>query len=444
MVIRFRVSNFRSLLREQELSFVAYNQRETPELLLQTNPFIGGLLRSAAIYGANASGKSNLLSALWFFCAAVKNSQKAWDETGIPIRQFAGEPQSTSLFVLEFFKNGNRFEYGFEASTDEFTQEWLYAFPSNRKQIWFERTGASSFTFGRMLQGAENRKRAASIAPLVRKNSLFLSAAIQNNFELLKPIYDSIVRDTIFVNDQRSQVARNTARRAFKNPEMRTEIARLLQAADLGLVGYEVDEESLPESAMKMVTLLMEDVPESERPKELDFKIPRIQFIHEAEGKDAFRFDMSDESDGTIAYFGLLGPITTALRRGSLLVIDELETSLHPILAQTLVRLFNDPATNPDGAQLLFTTHATNLLSPEILRRDQVWLSQKGRDGTTEIFPMTDFGARKGERIDKGYLQGRFGAVPYVDMPLIRESLSSFADESAQDRPNGDGDDVIS
>lgn len=439
MIIRFRVGNFRSILDEQELTFVAYNQRENTAALIQTGSPVGGLLRVAAIYGANASGKSNVLSAFWFLRLAVRDSQRRWEADGVPVSQFAGQQgrEKPSSFAVDFIIAGERFEYGFESSLKEIKREWLYSFPSNRKQKWFEREGPSDFSFGKSLQGPENRKKRAATIPAVRSNSLFLSAAIQNNFEILKPIYDALVGGTIFVNDRRQSVAITTAERSLKDSEMRSEIAEMLKAADLGLVGYEVEEEAMTDSQQQMVHAFMATVPEADRPKEMDFKFPKLEFIHQSDGEESFRFEMTDESDGTVAYFGLLGPITKALKNGSLLVVDELETSLHPLLSQVLVRLFNDPSTNPLGAQLLFSTHAPTLLAPETLRRDQIWITQKSRGGVTEIFPVSDFHARKGERLDRGYMQGRFGGVPFLDIGNLRDSVINMTGKdktSSQER----------
>jgi AAA15 family ATPase/GTPase len=446
MIIRFRVRNYRSILNEQEVSFVAYNQRENPESLLQTETSAGALLRAIALYGANASGKSNLLSSLWFLRSAVRNSQRKWDSEGIPVPQFAGErgQHANSKFVLDFIVNGTRFEYGFETSRHEITSEWLYGFPTNRKQLWFSRTGGSVYKFGKALMTGDDRKKSSAIPSLVRKNSLFLSAAIQNNFASLRPMYDAIVENTIFVNDDRQNVALTTAQRTIEDPAMRNEIAPLLRAADLGLVGYEVEEEAMTESQQQIFQAILSAVPEEKRPKDMiDYKFPKVEFVHEAAGGESFRFTVKDESDGTVAYFGLLGPITTALRSGGLLVIDELETSLHPLLAQSLVNLFGSPVTNPKGAQLLFSTHSPSMLGSDILRRDQIWLSRKTKESETEIFPLSDFKARKGERVDKGYLQGRFGAIPFIDVEVMQQSFAKLNDLRATESDEVEQDVVL-
>jgi len=437
MLIRFRVQNFRSILEEQEVSFVAYNQREKAGSLIDTEHPVGLLLRAISIYGANASGKSNFLNAFGFFRNAVSRSQSRWREIGIPMSQFASlpNPELTSRFVLDFIAEDVRYEYGFSSTATEFTEEWLFAYPKGRKQVWFERTNNSQFAFGKRLQTPENRRKAEGIAPLVRPYSLFLSAAIQNNFELLKPVFNEIATQWTVVPGSRHQTAMRTAENSMTDEVMRTRIGKLLQAADLGLVGYEVDEELMSEAQQKMVLALINAMPESEQPKDEDFdyKVPRVLFVHENEAGANFKFNMSNESDGTVAYFGLLGPVIETLKVGGLLIVDEIETSLHPKLAAAIVEMFNNPEINSTNAQLIFSTHASTLLTEGELRRDQIWIAEKDRRGATKIFPLTDFHLRKGERVDRGYLQGRFGGIPFIDRDLIRAFVSPTANDKASE-----------
>jgi hypothetical protein len=156
--------------------------------------------------------------------------------------------------------------------------------------------------------------------------------------------------------------------------------------------------------------------------KEVPPTLKTVAFVHRSANKaPSISLPLTAESEGTLAYFGLLGPVLTTLSSGGLLFIDEITSSLHPLLAMEIVRLFNSPTENPNGAQLLFTTHDTSLLDGQILRRDQVWLTEKDESGGTHLYPLTDFKPRRGENIRSGYLQGRYGAVPLVELSAISD-----------------------
>jgi AAA15 family ATPase/GTPase len=146
---------------------------------------------------------------------------------------------------------------------------------------------------------------------------------------------------------------------------------------------------------------------------------------HQGVGGKPYPLESSQESDGTLAYFSILGPLLDSLRDGIVLLIDELESSLHPKLARELIRLFNSPLLNPKGAQILFTTHSTSLLDLELLRRDQIWFAEKNREGATTLYPLSDYQPRTNQNIEAGYLSGRFGAIPFLDEELLREALGT-------------------
>jgi AAA15 family ATPase/GTPase len=168
-----------------------------------------------------------------------------------------------------------------------------------------------------------------------------------------------------------------------------------------------------------VMTALKEADPEnrSEIPSEVsEFpSIPELRLVHAGTGGRSYALEESKESDGTRAYFSAIGPILEALESGSVLLIDEIETSLHPKLTRELVRIFNSPDLNQNGAQFIFTTHDTNLLDLGLLRRDQIWFTQKDKEGATELYPLSDFQPRTSQNIEAGYLGGRFGAIPFLD-----------------------------
>ena len=412
MLISFRLENHRSIRDEQAFSMEPGRVdgdggvREDGE-----EP----LLSVAAIYGPNASRKSNLLSGMAFMRSAVVHSHRFYaPDGGVPRRPFAWGPKATepSLFEVVFRSGGIRYEYGFVADDVKFVEEWLYAYPSSRKQVWFERDG-NDFKFGEHLKG-ENRVA----EKVTRPNSLFLSAAAQNHHEQLAPVFRwfSSVRahnvpwesgsfDGLRRSRPEDQFIRWWSRSSKdqvslldedSGSDVETRAARfrkLLHAADFGIVDLRVSGEG-SDSAR------------------------RVMVKHQSESADAW-LPLEEESHGTRQLFRLAPSVLDALSYGSTVLIDELEASLHPLLALQLVRTFNDPKQNPRNGQLIFSTHDTNLLGTIFgtppLRRDQVWLTEKDNEGASRIYPLTDYKPRKAENLERGYLQGRYGAIPFLE-----------------------------
>jgi uncharacterized protein len=416
MLFRFRTRNCRSIREQAELLLLASNLSDLPEAVIETPFAERGALRSAAIYGPNASGKSNLLLAMRFMSTAVQGSQRSWPPEGVPRERFLLDEESAdkpSLFEVDFSIDNVRYVYGFEADSRKVVREWLHAYPTARRRTWFEREGAD-FTFGKHL-GGENRV----IKGLTRPNSLFLSAAAQNNHEQLLPIYQWFSSAWAFVLGDRSDFSVTTAQTASEDRYRKT-IGRLVAEADLGIVGFETPDRQLEDHIKRSLAALLEQIPENRRP-EIPSTYKAVVFGHKGIGKLSIDLPSTAESQGTLAFFGLLGPVLTTIFSGGLLFIDEITASLHPLLAAQIVRLFNSPVENPKGAQLLFTTHDTSLLDSTILRRDQVWLTEKDDGGGTHLYPLTEFKPRRGENIRSGYLQGRYGGVPFVELSTLSD-----------------------
>jgi uncharacterized protein len=408
MLIRFSIENFKSFNERQEVTFVATSAKDLPEATVHIEGFSYNLLRVAVIYGANASGKTNVLKALATLRNAVSNSHRRWKpEAKIPIDSFrlGSSADKPSVFEVEFLLSNIRHQYGFSCNVDRFLTEWLYAYPQGKKQVWFERAD-KSFSFGRNLIG-ENR----AIEALTRQNSLFLSAAAQNNHEMLLPIHNwianrvqfSFSRTTVGTDDETAALCKDSKHKQL--------VLDLLKAADLGVTDLRIDEEEIGDRYSKIATAFKETFPELEA--RFTDKIIHMALLHAGSDK-AVELPIVDESAGTIAYFSLLGPVVKALEGGGVLCVDELDSSLHPLLALEVVKLFNDPRRNFSGAQLLFNTHDTNLLDNNVLRRDQIWFTEKDPKGATHLYPLSDFKLRRTENRKRGYLQGRYGAVPFI------------------------------
>lgn len=415
MLLRFRFSNFGSFRSQQELSLAATGASERADTLIPISQFPEKGLRSAAIYGANASGKTTVLRALRYMAMAVKNSHRLWEpDKPIPTHPFRGSPEnSISEFEMDFILSGVRYQYSFALDAAAVANEQLVAFPNAKKQTWFRRGQGTVLSFGRNLAG-ENK----TIAGLTRRNSLFLSAAAQNNHEMLSPIYNWFARDLSFFIGERSHLDPETLHACAG--ESRTDITELLTVADLGIADVNVQKREPDEVSREKTRKLIEaitsifelkDTPETDIP-------PTIQFLHRI-GDVVVPFDADEESNGTVAYLSLLGPITNALKSGGVLAIDELDRSLHPLIARHIVKLFNSGTTNAKSAQLIFNTHDTTLLRGGLLRRDQIWFTEKDRAGESHLYPLTDFQPRKDENLGTGYLLGRYGAIPFMRDPAV-------------------------
>lgn len=429
MLVRFRVANHRSIRDEQELSLVASALKDSGDSLIDLPQEDFRLLRAVGMYGPNASGKSTVLDALGFMRDAVLESQRRWGpEEGFPRKPFLLDAESAgrpSEFEVEFLAEGTRYRYGFAADFEQVLEEWLYAYPEGRAQRWFVRDRAEEgeFTFGRSLAG-ENR----TIQALTRPNSLFLSAAAQNNHPQLSPVYRWFANQLRVVDpDDRGKLQAETVQ-SLRNPAYRPAVESIIECSDLGVAGIEIRDEEVNGFATHFRWIDQEkrqqtlfDWTEVKPPT-----VPRIWLNHSTGHGQEVAFRFGDESRGTQALFGLAGAVVDALVRGGVLCVDELDTSLHPLLALAIVQLFNDPKRNVRNAQLVFNTHDVQLLDRGILRRDQIWFTDKPNDGATRLYPLTDYRARAGENLRGRYLQGRYRAVPFIRFP---EELLGTADE---------------
>ena len=419
MLLRFGFSNFLSVRCYQDLNLAASNLRDSPSYLLSedglpaTAPIIG-------IYGANASGKTNVLLALRYMIGSILHSQTTRGpeaDTGRDaFRLDENSISNNSQFDIDFSLDRIRYHYGFTVTDKTVSEEWLYAFPRGRRQIWFYRRGGrENIEFGSFLQG-KNR----NIEALTRSNSLFLSAAAQNNHDQLMPIFSYFRDNFVFRMDTRADFVDFMSKLITDRPEIKSQIVRYLANADVGINGIDIKTVEVPDHMRRVfsgvVKLINEQifVDSDTKMDELPGEQQRIQLQHRSNTGANILFDLPKESRGTRELLSLLGPIFECLARGGVLIVDELDSSLHPLLAANLLELFAGAASNPHRAQLLFTTHDANLLSAGALRRDEIWFTEKDREGATHVYPLTDIKTRNTDNIQKGYLEGRYGGIPYV------------------------------
>lgn len=394
MLIRFEVANFRSILDPVELSMVAVDTGR-PEA--RDTPNLGeSLLTVAGVYGPNASGKSNLIAALTWLRKAVADSLRSWDDA-IPLVPFAfGGSSRTSDFSIELLVDGVRFEYVLELDQRAVHYEALFHYPERKRRRIFEREGIEL----KLQRGLGNL---SGTRELLTPRTLALSVARRFD-EPLVTSFASTLLATQAVLPRTHFV--NLAPTVERLDTSRSQALALLQLADLGVDDVEIDDQESHETGRTRGSF------------------PSVRLVHRSLN-DRYPLDFQVESDGTRTWFALVGPVLNALQSGSLLLIDELDASLHPALSMQLIRLFHDVATNPAGAQLIFTSHDTSLLTH--LNRDEVWLTEKTEEGSTRLGALAEFAGervRKSQNIERAYLHGRFGALPDVDRTEMLRSLN--------------------
>ncbi|MFB0767032.1 ATP/GTP-binding protein [Aeromonas salmonicida] len=416
MLIQFKVTNFGSIRDEAVLSMVAGSEKEpdgplkkiyTPEA-----PATKDLLKAAAIYGANASGKSHCIYALAQMRNIVIKSTRSQEGDELPYNPYAFCKESKrkeTEFEIEFISNGIRYQYGFSYNKIRVVDEWLFAYPKGRAQKWIMRyvndDGETIYERSDFLLGSKKLWETAT-----RDNALFLSTAVQLKSEDLKPVFDWF-RDILHVVSVNGVGDSFSIEQISKN-NTKHDILKFMKSADFSINDFIVEErDDVPDEILKEYGSDHDDV------KFIDFKT-----VHKTDDGDLAELDYEQESDGTQRMFQLSGPWVDTLENGYVLAIDELSLHLHPSLSSFLVKLFYSKM-NKNNAQLIFTTHEVSLLSDELMRRDQVWLMKRSLGSGSMLEPLSDFSARKDENLRKRYLDGRYGAVPIVKLSSLVDAL---------------------
>lgn len=417
MLLRLSVSNYLSLLDTQELSLVAGKLKAPADALR----FPMGDLRvlpAALIYGPNASGKSNLIAALAFMRAAVLHSHTRGDPSGgVPRMPFAFDPDAAtlpSMLEADFTIGDVRYQFGFEAMDDRFTAEWLYVYPDGKRRKFYERT-ENNIVFGPSMKGQKKL-----LAELMRSNSLFLSTATQNDHEELSVVRkffaEMIINQSIWVGD-------NIVNSAFQNNEIDDRTITFLGEIGTGVAGYRRNASEISDVSRAMLAdldaVMRKHIAERGGTNiEIDTRPDKhisIELAHQSRSGTLCYLDLDRESAGTRRLLLLINTAFRALDSGSLLVIDEVDASLHTRAAEAILALFDDPKRNRLGAQLIATAHDTNLLASPFLGRDQIWFTEKNQAGETDLFSLAEIRTRPTDNFEVGYLQGRYGgtiAVP--------------------------------
>ena len=431
MLVEFSVGNYRSIQEKQTLSMVAADN----ETMLDSNTFPVPnnddlrLVTSAAIYGPNASGKSNLLKAMQVLKnLVIKSASRMQIGDKLPVEPFKLNSESAkkpSSFEVIFILDDIRYEYGVSLNRERVFEEWLIAYPNEVQQNWFSREylpddpkfqpdEGYKWSFCKGLKGEKKR-----IQRFVRSNSLFISHAAQNNHPQLKEVFDFFQDEINMISLTEGQLREFdfTIKMCEEDNNFREQIVNLLSEADIGISDIRFESEPMDDNIKLVVQNLFSKEFEGRKNAnnllEKDFK--KVITIHKMNDSNSkIELEMSDESAGTERLFNIAGYLLFVLECGEVLIIDELDRSLHPVLSKALIRMFNNPEINKNNAQLIFTTHDTTLLDGEIFRPDQIWFTEKD-NSMTKLYSLFDFRPRENESLQKGYLLGRYGAIPFIN-----------------------------
>jgi AAA15 family ATPase/GTPase len=436
MLIEFRVTNYRSIGEQQIISLSpATNQKEHPGNIITKGKHKA--LNALAIYGNNGSGKSNLLLAMGLLDKLVHFSARASSTTKLPFDPFLlreGWESKPTEFEISFLMNEDRYRYGVSFDKEAIVSEWLYRKSTGREVVLFLRKGE---TIAPTSGFKGNNKVIDAAIEATRPNALFLSTCDMLNVEEAKIIFQWFRHfNNIDGIDTEDEEIRTVT--MWDNETDRLNITEYLLRLNLGLVGVDIakkdfDEADLPKNLHESTrSQLIKNLSDSQ-----SYSVQALHKVYAADGKDtgqslSWNFD-ERESKGTNKAFHLSGPILWALKNGGVLIIDEIEAKMHPLLTLDTINIFLDKKTNPNNAQLIFATHDTNLLSYSTLRRDQVNFTEKNEWESTEIFSLSDFiyierPDSKGEKErpdadkEKRYFEGRYGAVPFLSpFTLIKQ-----------------------
>jgi hypothetical protein len=414
MLIQFTVGNFKSFKEKATLSMEATidDWREEDNVAVAQNQ---RLLKAAAIHGPNAGGKSNFLAAMTLFRELVAESSKQTQKGDrIPVKPFllhAATEGAPSFFEAVFLQNGKRYRYGFEATPQAIVSEWLFSrADSIRETTLFTRETDT-------IEPTEAFNEGKGLERRTRSNALFLSVAAQFNGEISGEVMNWMNRFGTISGRDDTDLMPFTAD-LLNEPEYGPLIRELVKQVDFGIMNLRVQEialEKIPEMFSKKVPPAVREAVMHSTTGGFAIRTSHQRFDAGNQPAGTVEFNLkSDESAGTQKFVALAGPFLHTLRRGSVLLVDELEAHLHPLLTRALVALFNSSA-NRKNAQLVYVTHDEELLNQKRIRRDQVWLVEKDFMGASRLFCLNEIkGVRKEAKFAKEYLLGQFGGVPHV------------------------------
>lgn len=414
MLINFSFGNFRSFRDIKSLRMEAGRVDDLPESVIEKDGF--RLLPVAAIYGANSSGKSNVIKALGLFREIVKDNDKLRSDKSIFQDSFMLDEEgrkSPTVFEIQFLLDSVVYRYGFEYLPTEIVSEWLYekkVEPNGKEHVLFEREGEDFTISTTYFSEGKNKKK------LRTKNRLFLSLVAFLNGEVSQKLIKYLSHCNTISGLESDSYERLSLKMIEHQSEGYQEAMELFKKLDLGFTAIEVEEKELPGGLIeKLAALPNFDLKELQEQR--IYQTYTTHNVYNKKGKIVSQTKFRahhNESNGTNKVISFSGPLFNTLLKGKVLFVDELDAKLHPMLTRAIVRLFMDKETNPKGAQLVFTTHDTHLLDKDYLRRDQVWFTEKDATEASDLYSLLEFKERNDRNFEKDYIKGRYGAIPFI------------------------------
>ncbi|MBW8026101.1 ATP-binding protein [Clavibacter michiganensis subsp. michiganensis] len=416
MLIDFAVTNFRSIRDRQSLNLSRSPRTARASQGEWIRPDLAPVL---AIYGANAAGKSSLIEAFRYVTDAVDDSYARWDtDGGVPRSPFLLDRESRlapTEFDIEFVaEDGIEYRYGFSIDNTRVLTEFLHQYKTRRKTIIFERD-LDSYKFGDSFRGP-----AALLRETTRPNSLFLSAAAAARLEATRHAHNWLSNKLSVYAAPGYMAEHTTIKRLIQSDDVyRASISKFILGADLGVAAIDVVKQELEPASRESLRKAFEARPDSSMKfEDLVRSIEtEIQLSHVGID-DQYDLPFDSESDGTHALLSFASVAIRSLAIGAVCIVDEIDSSLHPMIVSELISLFADPRSNPNQAQLIFTSHDVSLLRPgTALESDAVWLVEKNKTGESSLISIREFGLpRKDENVERGYLTGRYGGLPFTSL----------------------------
>lgn len=422
MLIEFSVGNYLSFKEKVTFSMVATDLGAKTELdydnTFQVDKELT-LLKSAAIYGANASGKSNLIKAIGFMKWFVINSSSNTQITDlINVSEFRLSTETLnkpSFFEIVFLLDKKIYRYGFELTKKEIISEWLYYTPTTREYNYFNRKQQKINILKKFSEGERLESK-------TRPNALFLSVVAQFNGKISEKILTWFRETSILSGVSRDFPTRYTAK-LLREKQYHKNIITLIKNLDLNINDIKtkdvaVSSAKIPQEVLEMFLQTMKE--DGLSISSSDLTMTEIITIHKKYNRDGKiigleEFDLeSNESEGTQKLFAFAAPIVTTLEEGRILIIDELDARLHPLITKSIIELFNSEDINTNNAQLIFTTHDTNILSKTLFRPDQIWFTEKDKYEATDLYSLVEYKIDENSSFEDDYINGRYGAIPYI------------------------------
>ena len=422
MLVEFTVGNYLSFKDKKTLSMVATSikEHETGNVFSAKYPDAVRakeirLLKSVSLYGANAGGKSNLIKAIAFMKNFILISSKETQvNEKIKIQNFAFNNKTRkepTTFEIIFFLDGVRYRYGFEVDEIRIYNEWLFMAPKGQEAKLFIREN-NNIDYSRMF------KEGKGLRHKTRKNALFLSVCAQFNGEISTLILNWFKNNLKIINGINDRTYENFTLDRLEDPKFKKKLLEFMSVADLGiedivLMNYDISDDELPNELRNYITK------KEKEGKPIQIKnLRQLVSYHsvyddkKSIGNNFINFGL--ESEGTQKLFAMAGLIIATLKEGKVLVVDEFDSRLHPLITKFIIELFNSSDKNPCNAQLIFATHDTNSLANKFFRRDQIWFVEKDRYGASDLYPLIDYKVRQDATYNKDYILGRYGAIPYI------------------------------